>query len=133
MLKKGLGWFVLLFVTFGLISTIGTMLLSQAAIQQMEKPPEIKVINRSGKDLENIYLEGIGFSEQVGTIRAGESRWITVHPTGESGVYVSYFADGKTHKSDYESYFENSGGYRVIVTIDENLEVDTRYGSFLLP
>jgi hypothetical protein len=58
---------------------------------------------------------------------------VTVHPPGESGVYISFVADGERYRSDYESYFEGSGGYKVIVIINQDLSVNTRYGSFLLP
>jgi hypothetical protein len=116
-----------------LLAAGGTILISKAAINRLSMPPEIKVVNRSGEDLEDVRLEGSGFSQNLEMLHAGESRWITVHPSGESGVYVSFTVGGKPHKSDYLSYFESTGGYRIIVTIDQNFEIHTSYGSFLLP
>jgi hypothetical protein len=116
-----------------LLAAGGTILISKAAINRLSMPPEIKVVNRSRENLENVKLEGSGFSQNLGTLHAGESRWVTVHPSGESGVYVSFAAGEREYISDYSSYFENSGGYRVIVTISKDFEIRTSYGSFLLP
>jgi hypothetical protein len=132
-MKKILGWVALILVVLALISVIFTMVLTEYAINRMDEPPEIKVVNRSSLNLGDVSLEGAGFSELVGTIPAGESLWVTVHPTGESGVYLSFVAEGKSYRSDYESYFESSGGYKVIMVINQDLSINTRYGSFLLP
>jgi hypothetical protein len=132
-MKRKLGWVVLVLATLCLFTAVGTILISKAAVDRLALPPEIKVVNRSAEDLENVKLEGSGFSEDLGTLYRGEKRWVTVHPTGESGVYVSFLANGTAHKSDYESYFESSGGYRIIITIDRDFEIDSRYGSYLLP
>ncbi|MGD8731739.1 MAG: hypothetical protein PVH92_07665 [Anaerolineales bacterium] len=123
----------LILVALALIYVIFAMVLTKYAIHQSQEPPQIKVVNRSRTDLQDVMLEGSGFSEPLGLITAGESRWVTVHPPGESGVYISFVADGERYRSDYESYFEGSGGYKVIVIINQDLSVNTRYGSFLLP
>ncbi|MFO8240819.1 MAG: hypothetical protein R6T90_07450 [Dissulfuribacterales bacterium] len=49
-------------------------------------PPKIRVINKSGLNLERLMLEGTNSKTELGTIPARASQSIIVHPGGESSV-----------------------------------------------
>jgi hypothetical protein len=124
---------LLLLVGLAILATGVLFAAGQVMAKRLESPPRLKVINRSGLDLENVILEGSGFHENLGDLPAGKSRTVTVHPRGESGLRLSFRAMGRQFTSGYHGYFESSGGYRVIVWIDRDLQVDTRAALFLFP
>jgi hypothetical protein len=130
---KRLGFIALLMASLTMLFA-GTLYLAGWVIaQRLETAPRLKVINQSGEDLQELILEGSGFREKLGDLPAGESRIVTVHPNGESGVRLSFLAKGQPFTSDSQGYFESYGGYRVVVWIDRDFQVDARTALFLLP
>jgi hypothetical protein len=130
---KKVGLAAIALASFVLLAIGASLLAGEVIHRRMQTPPRLKIVNRSGVELQQLRLEGSGFNEEVGTLPAGGSRWTEVYPTGESGVYVSFIANGQPHKSDYEGYFENSGGYRLIITVDKDFQVTVRNAIFVLP
>lgn len=133
MSSRKIGFAVLALASLALLGLGSTFLAAEIIQRRMRTPPRLKTVNRSGVELQDLRLEGAGFSEDLGTLSAGASRWIEVQPTGESGVYVSFIADGRSYRSDYEGYFERSGGYRLMITIDKDFQVRVRNSIFTFP
>ena len=133
MSPRKIGFAVLALASLVLLGLGATFLAAEIIQRRMHTPPRLKIVNRSGVELQDLRLEGAGFSEGLGTLSAGASRWIEVQPTGESGVYVSFIADGQPYRSDYEGYFERSGGYRLIIMIDKDFQVRARNAILTLP
>lgn len=133
MMKKKIGLAAIALTSLALLAIGGALLAGEVIQRRMQTPPRLKIVNRSGVELRRLHLEGSGFSEEVGTLPAGGSRWTEVHPSGESGVYVSFIANGQPYKSDSESYFENHGGYRLVITVDKDFQVTVHNAIFMLP
>jgi hypothetical protein len=85
--------------------------------------PAVTVTNRSSTTLENLVVSGSGFSEDIGSLPSGAQRSFSPHPRGESGLRVAFDALGGHHTTAIEGYFEDSGGYRVSVSIDGHFKV----------
>ena len=54
---------------------------------------------------------------------SGSRRSITVNPRGESGCEYEFAVDGQHFNSGDQGYFESSGGYRIAVTIEPDLQI----------
>lgn len=133
MSQKKIGLAAIALASFVLLAIGASLLAGEVIHRRMQTPPRLKIVNRSGVELQRLHLEGSGFSEEVGTLPTGGSRWTEVHPTVESGVYLSFIANGQPYKSSYEGYFENNGGYRLVITVDKDFQVKVRNAIFLLP
>jgi len=105
---------------------VGASFVFSEILYDVEAAPRIILVNRSGEDLHEVVVEGRGFEKWVGELPARSRKELTVLPTGESGLTVNFAVNSEHHVSDYLSYFERSGGYVVIVTIDESFDVSAR-------
>lgn len=85
--------------------------------------PLISLVNRSSYELSSVQVDGRGFSDMLPNIQPGKSRSVVVRPQGESGISISFKADGKAVKTENLSYIESSGGYCVTFEIDASLEI----------
>src|SRR3954469_16410548 len=74
---------------------------------------QLVVINQSNLQLRDVVVSGSGFSEQVGTIAPHQERRLVIHCRGESGLKLTFKADGKDVSFGPDGYFEGSGGYRM--------------------
>jgi len=81
----------------------------------------VSIENQSASDLTNVVVSGKGFSESVGTIRAGNTESIRVRPKGESGIKVTFEVDGQRYSGIEEGYIENDNLYTVKITVDASL------------
>jgi hypothetical protein len=93
------------------------------ALEGCSRAPVVTIANRSTVTLSNIVISGSGFSNRIDRIAGGGEHRLTVHPRGESGVRLAFDAGGQHVDSGEQGYFEASGGYRVIVTVNTNLSV----------
>ena len=117
MIKKVIFWFVGIVFVLAIIAFL--------AFRKLYSPPQITIKNMSSTELSSVILLGDRWDQQVPNIAAGSSVDIVVHPKGESGLSISFVALGKEIKKDDLAYIESSGGYRVIVRIDEKLNVSS--------
>lgn len=84
----------------------------------------VSIDNQSSSDLANVVVSGNGFSESVGTIRAGGSAIVRVRPKGESGVRVAFEANGQRYYGSIEDgYIENNDLYTVKATVDAGFSI----------
>lgn len=82
----------------------------------------VTITNRSASDLEHVVVSGRGFSEDVGTVAAGGAETLSVRPRGESGVKISFEADGQRYSAE-NGYIEDDVLYRVLVTVDPDFSI----------
>ena len=85
--------------------------------------PEVELRNDSPQTVSNLVVSGTGFTERIGTMRAGEGRRFVVRPTSESGVRIEFEAGGRTVDSGSQGYVEPRGGYRIRAVIGTDLGV----------
>jgi len=93
------------------------------ALAGCSRAPVVTITNRSTNTLANVVVTGSGFSNRIDSIAAGAEQRLTVHPRGESGVRVAFDADGQHIDTGEQGYFEAGGGYRVAVTVAQDLKV----------
>jgi len=79
--------------------------------------------NKSDYPLEAVELSGSGFKATLGVIGAGRSLTAQVYPAGESGLAVSFMANGRSYSYKPQNYFEGGGMYQVSATVNRNLTV----------
>ncbi len=82
--------------------------------------------NMSGHDLREVVLTGSGFTDTVAQVAAGQSITVRVQAQGESGLALSFLAEGRQVDHPAAGYFEGDGGYTVQATIDSAFGVDIR-------
>lgn len=86
----------------------------------------VNIANQSASDLTDVVVSGNGFSESVGTIRAGGSATVRVRPKGESGVKVAFEVNGQRYHGIEDGYIENDNLYTVDVTVDADFSISIR-------
>lgn len=83
----------------------------------------LNVINRSSTEITNVVATGSGFTQSIGSIKAGEQRSISVSPSGESGLQLEFDAKGKRFKSVPQGYFESGSNAKVTATVSPEFVV----------
>ena|SRR4249919_1926920 len=79
--------------------------------------------NQSEHQLEAVELSGSGFKASLGTVAPGKSRTVRVYPAGESGLAVTFLANGRRLSYKPYGYFEGGGSYKVSATVNRDLKV----------
>ena len=95
-------------------------------LYQFSSPPKITIINNSNSVLQNIIVSGSGFLKEIKSLEPQTSTVIKVHPPGESGLIIKFKADSREFGKDDLAYIESSGGYRITITISDNLEITSK-------
>jgi len=83
----------------------------------------VTVQNQSPKALADVTISGKGFLQDTGDLAPGSTRTVYVHPRGESGVKITFVADGRACSAE-NGYIEDDFMYRVIVTVAPDLSID---------
>jgi hypothetical protein len=83
----------------------------------------VSIANQSSSDLTNVVVSGKGFSESVGTIRAGGSAIVRVRPKGESGVKVAFEVNGQRYFATDPDFIENDNVNTVEATVDADFSI----------
>ena len=86
----------------------------------------VSIANQSASDLTDVVVSGNGFSESVGTIRAGGSANVRVRPKGESGVKVAFEVNGQRYYGIEDGYIESDNLYTVDVTVDADFSISIK-------
>jgi hypothetical protein len=81
----------------------------------------VTLSNQSSATLSNVILSGTGFTNWIPSITPGAKERVHVHPSGASGLRVTFDVDGKKFDSGEKDYFES--GYRVSAIVHTNLSV----------
>ena len=79
--------------------------------------------NESDHQLKAVELSGSGFKATLGTIAPGQSITARVYPSGESGLAVSFIANGQNLSYKPQGYFEGGGMYKVSASVNKDLTV----------
>ncbi len=82
--------------------------------------------NQSKYRLEAVQLSGSGFKASLGEVPPRQSLTVKVYPSGESGLSVSFVANGQTYNYEPQDYFEGGGMYKVSATVERDLTVSVR-------
>ena len=82
----------------------------------------VVIINNSNVPLESVQARGPGFAAFVGDIGPSERKKITIYPSGEAGLGLTFKAMNREFKSPVSGYFEAS--YDVTVTVSQDMNVD---------
>ena len=67
----------------------------------------VVVMNKSSVALTNVIVSGEGFSQDVGTIPAGGAETVHVQPRSETGLRVTFEANGRHYTSAREALEED--------------------------
>jgi hypothetical protein len=99
---------------------VGLVALSVATCS---KRASVSIRNRSQTEVREVRIEGRCFGEEVGALAPAGSATVRVEPCGESGVQVTFSADGKIHRSPQLGYIEASASYSLQLSIEPDLTV----------
>ncbi len=68
-------------------------------------------------------LSGSGFEASLGAVAPSQSSTAHVYPSGESGLAVSFSANGREYSYEPQDYFEGGGSYKVSAKVNHDLTV----------
>ena len=83
----------------------------------------VSIENQSSSELTEVVVSGKGFSESVGTVRAGGSELIHIHPRAETTVKVAFAVRGQRYSGTLERTIENDNVNTVKATVSADLSV----------
>jgi hypothetical protein len=83
----------------------------------------VSIENQSSSDLTEVVVSGKGISESVGTVRAGGSEVVHIHPRGETQVKVAFVVDGQRYSGTLDGTIENDNVNTVKATVDAGFSV----------
>jgi hypothetical protein len=104
-------------IGIGVLGLSCTMLISGCT-----REANLNVINRSNVELTNVVAIGAGFTQSIGSIKAGEQRSVSIRPNSESGLQLEFDAKGKRFKSLPQGYFDGSNA-KVTATVSPKFTV----------
>jgi hypothetical protein len=87
---------------------------------------QLIIVNESDHQLRDVVASGSGFSTQIGTVPPHSANVLTVYPRGESGLRLTFNADGKPIIFEQDGYFERCCGYLVTVNVSPSLAVSMK-------
>lgn len=82
--------------------------------------------NQSESRLEGVELSGNGFKASLGVVSPGQSLAVKVYPSGESGLSVSFVANGRSYSYEPQDYFEGGGMYKISAIVDRDLSISVQ-------
>ena len=85
--------------------------------------PLFTITNQSDVDLTNVVASGAGFSQQIGSLAAGAQFRFQIRPRTDSGVMLSFNAQGRHIQTLEQGYVQPGSGYRVAVIIAKDFTV----------
>jgi hypothetical protein len=83
----------------------------------------VSIENQSSSDLTGVVVSGKDFSESVGTVRAGGSELVHIHPRGETKVKVAFAVDGQRYSGTLEGTIENDNVNTVKATVSADFSI----------
>jgi hypothetical protein len=83
----------------------------------------VSIENQSSSDLTEVVVSGKGFSESAGTIRAGGSELVHIHPKVETGIKVAFAVDGQRYSGTLAGTIENDNVYTIKATVSADLSI----------
>lgn len=92
--------------------------------------PVISISNKTNAVLHDIRIFDTHWEHKIERLDAGSEMDFVQHVGGESGLAVSFNANGKTYMKKDLDYFEESGGYCVGIVIlpDYSIHSESRIG-----
>ena len=85
----------------------------------------VKVTNRSSGALTEVVLTGNGFTEKVGTIPAGGAETVRIQPRGETGLRITFEANGRRYGSGRDALEEDHlERAEITINADYSIQID---------
>ncbi len=97
------------------------LLLACSFFAACSRNTQLTVVNKSPATLTHIVATGSGFSQSLGPLAPEAQQQIMIVPRGESGLKLTFDADGKHFAPQEEGYFEK--GYKVSATVAPDFSV----------
>ena len=89
--------------------------------------PRVRVVNLSGRRLDNIWVRTQGDSMRVPPLGPGDSVEVRQHVEGEDLLWITGRFAGRRIESHGGDYVEGTGGYRFRAVIDSAGRVRVRF------
>ena len=110
-----------------LLILAGLFVLGQFLYTGFLGPSAIFVQNNSAATLSDVHVLGGGWDHPLGELKAGGRINFIQHVRGEGTVQsISFVVDGKKMAHETGMYIEESGGYCVRLTVNQDLSVTTK-------
>src|SRR5262245_33868768 len=123
MAKDVFRWFM--YLRGGAIALLLIAAIVTAAWFGLFSSPTVTIRNESPLVVSNVVVSGNGFSELAGSIDPGHEKTVSMHPSGDSSVRVTFTAGEKQCDSGDQEYIAGNGD-RFTATIDQNLSLKIR-------
>ena len=82
--------------------------------------PRVRVVNHSGRRLDDLWIRTQRDSTRVPSLRDGDSVEVRPHIRGEDLLWLSGRFAGRYIQSEGGDYVEGTGGYRFRAVVDSN-------------
>ena len=89
--------------------------------------PRVRVVNLSGRRLDDLWVRTQNDSTRVPSLKAGDSVVVRPHVHGEDLLWLSGRFAGRYITSDGGDYVEGSGGYRFRAVVDTGGQATVRF------
>jgi hypothetical protein len=89
--------------------------------------PRVRVVNLSGRRLDDLWVRTQNDSTRVPSLKAGDSVVVRPHVHGEDLLWLSGRFAGRYISSDGGDYVEGSGGYRFRAVVDTGGQATVRF------
>jgi hypothetical protein len=104
---------------------IAALLVAVVALSGCAPGTPVVVINHSPVPLTDVVVTGSGFSQTVGTIPAGQAETVHVRPRGETGLRITFEANGKRYSSGRDALEEDHlERAEITVGLDYSIHID---------
>ncbi len=97
------------------------LLLACSFFAACSRDTQLTVVNKSPATLTHIVATGSGFSQSLGPLAPEAQQQIMIVPRGESGLKLTFDADGKHFAPQEGGYFEK--GYKVSASVAPDFSV----------
>ena len=84
------------------------------------EPPSVRVVNLSGRRLDDLWIRTQHDSTRVPSLKAGDSVVVRPRVRGEDLLWLTGRFAGRYIQSEGGDYVEGTGGYRFRATIDSS-------------
>ena len=84
------------------------------------EPPRVRVVNHSGRRLDDVWVRTQRDSTRVPSLKPGDSVEVRPRVKGEDLLWLSGRFAGRYFQSEGGDYVEGSGGYRFRAVIDSS-------------
>lgn len=117
---------------YSALAIVALVLFISVAFKATFGAPVIRIKNETNSVLHEIRVFNPRWEHKIDSLSQGSETEFVQHVGGESGLSISFVANGRSYETGDMGYFEESGGYCVDVVIHKDFTIrsHTELGCF---